>query len=253
MSTASRVSASPASETVILEIEQFERSHNGGQVRFGPDGYLYLALGDGGDPRDPMKNGQNLGTILAAVLRIDVSGGGPGYAIPPDNPFVDQPGARGEIWAYGLRNPWRFSFDTATGDLWLADAGQEEAEEVNLITRGGNYGWSVMEGSGCLDGADCDTAGLLLPVLEYGHDAGCAIIGGFVYRGSQIPRLQGAYVYGDYCTGKIWALKAQATEAVEQGQIAALPFAISSFAQGKDGELYILDYSAGGIVYRIVP
>lgn len=245
--------AAADSEIRILAAEQLAANHNGGQLAFGPDAYLYLGLGDGGDARDPLKNGQNLGTIQGSVLRIDVSGGGPGYSVPPDNPFVGQAGAKGEIWAYGLRNPWRFSFDTLTGDLWLGDVGQDAREEVNFIVKGGNYGWSIMEGFDCLGGGSCNQEGLLLPVIDYGHDEGCAVTGGFVYHGSQIAGLQGAYLYADFCSGKVWALRAGGSKLIESALIGAFPIGISSFAQGNDGELYVLDYSNAGIIYELVP
>jgi glucose/arabinose dehydrogenase len=245
--------SAPGSELVRLEVDQPFSNHNGGQIVFGPDGYLYVALGDGGSARDPQGNGQNLGALLGKILRIDVSGES-GYSVPPDNPFAGQGDARGEIWAYGLRNPWRFSFDSATGDLWAGDVGQNTREEVDVITRGGNYGWSIMEGFGCLDGGqNCNRDGLLLPVIDYGRDGGCSITGGFVYRGAAIPELYGAYVYADYCSGIIWALRYDGTEVTEQAQIAQADFAVSSFAQGDDGELYVLDHSDEGGIYRLVP
>jgi len=245
----------PESETVILEVEQPFANHNGGQIAFGPDGYLYIGLGDGGSARDPQGNGQNLETLLGSILRIDVSGGGAGYTVPPDNPFVGQGSARGEIWAHGLRNPWRFSFDGATGELWVGDVGQNTREEIDLVVAGGNYGWSVMEGFDCLDGgSSCDQDGLLPPVTDYDNGAGdCSVTGGFVYRGSGIPALQGAYVYADYCSGKIWALRYDGAEVTEQQQIAQAPFPVSTFAQGDDYEVYVLDHSGSGGIYRLVP
>jgi glucose/arabinose dehydrogenase len=247
--------ANAASERVLLEIGQPFPNHKGGQIAFGGDGYLYVALGDGGSARDPMGNGQNLGTLLGKLLRIDVSGEG-GYRVPSDNPFVGRQDARGEIWAYGLRNPWRFSFDPQTGDLWASDAGQNAREEIDLITKGSNYGWAIMEGSQCLGGGnDCNQNGLTLPVFDYGdEDGNCAVIGGFVYRGQAIAGLRGAYVYADYCSGKLWALRRQGNAASEQGQIAEAEFLISSFAQGNDGEIYGLEHAAsGGGIYKLVP
>ena len=242
----------PESETVILEVPQPFSNHNGGQIAFGPDGYLYIGLGDGGSAPDPQGNGQNTGTLLGSILRIDVSGGGEGYSVPADNPFVGQGSARGEIWAYGLRNPWRFSFDTATGDLWVGDVGQNTREEIDFVTRGGNYGWPIMEGLGCLDGADdCNRYLLLPPVADYGRDDGCSVTGGFVYRGSEIPELAGAYVYADYCSGQIWALRYDGTAVTEHERIAQADFAVSSFAQGNDGEFYVLDHSGDGGIYRL--
>jgi glucose/arabinose dehydrogenase len=242
-------------ETVLLEIGEPFSNHNGGQIVFGPDGYLYVGLGDGGSARDPQGNGQNLGTLLGSLLRIDVSGGGAGYSVPPDNPFVGRAGARGEIWAYGLRNPWRFSFDAVTGDLWLGDVGQNTREEIDLIVKGGNYGWNVMEGFDCLGGgSNCDQDGLLPPVIDYANGGGeCSVTGGFVYRGSAIAALQGAYVYTDYCSGKIWALRFDGSQVTEQEQIGQADFRVSSFAQDNGGELYLLDHGDSGGVYRLVP
>ena len=179
-----------ASEMVILEIGQPFANHNGGMIVFGPDGFMYIGLGDGGGPNDPSRNGQNLGVLLGKLLRIDVDRQEPGraYAIPTDNPFVSQAGARGEIWAYGLRNPWRFSFDRATGAIWAGDVGQSRLEEVDIIRKGLNYGWNVMEGNSCLSGTTCNRAGLEPPIAEYGRDKGCSVTGGYVYRG---PRSRG--------------------------------------------------------------
>jgi len=252
---ASGSAAARGGEMVLLEIAQPFSNHNGGQMVFGPDGYLYIGLGDGGSARDPQGNGQNLSTLLAKLLRIDVSGGG-AYKVPSDNPFVGRQGARGEIWAYGLRNPWRFSFDKVAGALWLADVGQDAREEVDIITRGGNYGWSVMEGSQCLGGGTgCNHDGMQPPIIDYanaGND--CSITGGFVYRGSAVPALQGAYVYADYCSGKIWGLRAQGSVRGENAQIGSAGFNVSSFAQGSDGEIYVLQHSdSGGGIYQLVP
>lgn len=242
----------PASEVVRLEVMQPFGNHNGGQIVLGPDGYLYIGLGDGGSAGDPQGNGQNRGTLLGSLLRIDVSGE-QGYAVPADNPFVGQPGARGEVWAYGLRNPWRFSFDTETGEFWVGDVGQNENEEVNLVKKGGNYGWNIMEGFECYESAACEKSGLSLPVSQYTHADGCAITGGFVYHGSAIPSLAGAYVYGDYCSGKIWALRYDGSQVTEDQLIAEPGFSISSFAQGSDGELYVLQYSNLSAIYKLVP
>ncbi len=182
-----------STEQVLLEVPEPFPNHNGGQIVFGPDGYLYLGLGDGGSARDPQHNGQNLDTLLAKILRLDVSGDAASYTVPPDNPFVGRTDARPEIWAYGLRNPWRFSFDTATGDLWVGDVGQDTREEVDVVTKGGNYGWSIMEGSQCLGGgSNCDRTGLTLPVYDYANAGqNCAITGGFVYRGKAIAGAAG--------------------------------------------------------------
>ena len=246
--------ADPASERIVLEIPQPFSNHNGGQIQFGPDGYLYISVGDGGGRGDPRANGQDLSTLLGTILRIDVSA--PqiegGYSVPPDNPFVGQEGARPEIWAYGLRNPWRFSFDRATDDLWAADVGQNRFEEIDLIVPGGNYGWNKMEGLHCFPRpqAPCDQEGLVLPVAEYGRASGCSVTGGYVYRGGDLSSLSGAYVYGDFCSGKIWALRHDGASVVEQLEIADTTLSISSFAEDIVGELYILSFD--GKIYRFV-
>jgi glucose/arabinose dehydrogenase len=241
-------------ESIRLEVTEPFANHNGGQLAFGPDGYLYVGVGDGGGGGDPEGNGQNLGTLLGSILRIDVSAE-EGYEVPHDNPFVGRAGAQGEIWAYGLRNPWRFSFDSATDDVWVGDVGQNTREEVDLAVKGGNYGWNVMEGFDCLGGGSgCDQDGLLPPIVDYGHGGGaCSVTGGFVYRGSAIPELQGAYVYSDYCSGKIWALRYDGSEVTEQKQIGQADFNVSSFAQGNDGELYVLEHAESGGIYKLVP
>jgi glucose/arabinose dehydrogenase len=233
------------SETVILEAPQPYANHNGGQIAFGPDGYLYVALGDGGSAGDPQGNGQNLSTLLGSILRLDVSG--EGYAVPPSNPFVDTPGARPEIYAYGLRNPWRFSFDRATGDLWAGDVGQNRWEEVDRIAAGGNYGWNVIEGFECYESSDCDRAGLEAPRAAYGHDEGCSVTGGYVYRGPSMPELNGWYVYGDYCSGRIWAVNTADDSAPVL--LADTGLSIASFGELPDGELLALTFE--NAVYRL--
>ena len=239
------------SELVFLEVAQPYRNHNGGHVAFGPDGMLYVGLGDGGSSGDPRGNGQDTSTLLGSILRIDVSALDEtgGYAPPPDNPFAGGDGtARGEIWAYGLRNPWRFSFDRHTGDLWAADVGQNRNEEVDLIRPGRNYGWNFMEGSKCFRPTNCDTRGLELPVAEYGRDGGCSVTGGYVYRGSRQPALYGAYLYADFCSGKIWALRHDGAAVTEQMLIADTGLSISSFGEDASGEVYVLTFE--GAVYR---
>jgi glucose/arabinose dehydrogenase len=248
--------ADPASETVVLEVAQPFSNHNGGQIAFGPGGYLYIAFGDGGSSRDPMGNGQNLGALLGKILRIDVSGteGGRAYRIPADNPFVGQSGARGEVWAYGFRNPWRFSFDLDTDELWAGDVGQNAREEVDLVAKGGNYGWAIMEGAQCLSGSNCDRTGLIPPVIDYATANGnCAVTGGFVYRGSAIPGLVGAYVYADYCGGDVWGLRYSDGRVSDQGTLVDGSFPISSFAQDTHGELYVLAYGSPGGIFKLVP
>lgn len=242
--------ADPNGTEVLVADQPFD-NHNGGQVAFGPDKFLYIAFGDGGSSGDPFGNGQNLNTLLGKLLRIDIDSATP-YAIPPDNPFANNPSARGEIWVYGTRNPWRFSFDRRTGMLFAGDVGQDDWEEVDIITKGNNYGWNVMEGFHCYPpGSQCNKTGLTLPITEYSHSEGVAIIGGYVYRGSAIPQLSGVYVFGDYVSGKIWALrqispgKWRRTSLLSSGKI------LSGFGQDSAGELYVLDYG-NGIVYRIV-
>ncbi len=237
--------ADPESEHVLLEVPQPYSNHNGGQLVFGRDGYLYVGLGDGGSRGDPRSNGQDVSTLLGTILRIDVSSadGEDGYVAPPDNPFVGRADTREEIWAYGLRNPWRFSFDRETGDLWAADVGQNLYEEVNLIRPGRNYGWNTMEGAHCfLPSRNCPTEGLEMPVVEYGRDGGCSITGGYVYRGSRLPTLYGAYVYGDFCSGKIWALRYDGARVTEVLELADTDLRIASFGEDQSGELFVLSF-----------
>ena len=240
--------ADPGSELVILEVEQPYPNHNGGQIAFGPDGYLYIGLGDGGSAGDPLGSGQDTSTLLGSILRIDVSDAtlAQPYAIPPDNPFADG-GGRPEIWAYGLRNPWRFSFDRETGELWAGDVGQNEWEEIDVIRRGGNYGWNVLEGNHCYRPRDgCDREGAIPPVWEYSLDgAPCSVIGGYVYRGDAIPWLRGAYVYGDFCSGKVYGLRYQDGQVTEHKELADTGMRIMSFAEDTAGELYLLSQEEG--------
>ncbi len=244
--------ADAQSAKLLLTLAQPFSNHNGGLVTFGPDGMLYIGMGDGGDAGDPLDHGQNTNTLLGVLLRIDVDGGDP-YAIPADNPFVGQGGARGEIWAYGLRNPWRFSFDAAGGMLYIADVGQNAWEEVNAVSSteaGVNYGWRLMEGTRCFNpSTNCDQTGLELPVLEYPHSQGCSVIGGHVYRGSALPLLRGHYFYGDYCAGSIRSFQLENGEATDEatwdvGSIGR----ILSFGVDASSEVYVL--TSQGTVYR---
>ena len=246
----------PASEQVVLEVDQPYSNHNGGHVTFGPDGFLYFGLGDGGSGGDPQGHGQDRGDLLGSLLRLDLDHGLP-YTVPPSNPFVGQAGMRGELWNWGLRNPWRFSFDRATGDLYMADVGQGAWEEVDVqpaASGGGeNYGWNVMEGTHCYGGGSCSRDGLVLPVTEYGHGDGCSITGGHVYRGQAIPELTGTYFYSDYCDGWIRSFKYEGGAATEPQSWPSLdPHGqVSSFGEDALGELYVV--VAGGAIYRIAP
>lgn len=245
--------ASPHSELVLLEVEQPFSNHNGGQLAFGPDGFLYIGLGDGGLAADPMGNGQNRGTLLGSILRLDVAGATENsrYRTPADNPFVGQPGARPEIWAYGLRNPWRFSFDTATGRLWAGDVGQNLWEEIDLIGKGLNYGWNTMEGFHCFSPQTaCDDTGLELPVVEYPNGADCSVTGGHVYRGARLAALYGAYIYADYCSGKIWGLRQNGESVTEHRLLVHSDVKeITSFGEDLAGNIYILSRNEG--IYQL--
>jgi glucose/arabinose dehydrogenase len=252
--------ADPASERVLLVIDQPYANHNGGALAMGPDGLLWIATGDGGSGGDPLDAGQRLDTLLGKLLRIDPrpAGGAP-YGIPADNPLVGRADgrqeARGEIWAHGLRNPWRFSFDRATGDLWVADVGQNAIEEVNRWPAGSpagpNFGWNTMEASACFDPAEgCSTEGLVLPVAEYGHDLGCSVTGGYVYRGTEIPGLVGTYLFGDFCSGTVWGLDGAADEPAPRVLLES-GVSVASFGEDEAGELYVVDL-AGGRLLRVV-
>jgi len=241
------------SEGVLLEIDQPFANHNGGMLAFGPDGYLYIGTGDGGSGGDPLGNGQSLTTLLGKILRIDVDGDEP-YEVPEGNPFP--PDGLPEIWDWGLRNPWRFSFDRATGALWIGDVGQGQHEEVDAEPAGAggrNYGWNVMEASHCYAIANCDKDGLTLPVAEYSHRLGCSITGGYVYRGRAYPALVGQYVFSDYCSGNLWAIdaaEAMASGSIEPTQYGTAEMNPTTFGEDESGELYLANGS--GQVYRLV-
>lgn len=243
--------ADPNSEFIILEVGQPFTNHNGGMIQFGSDGYLYIGMGDGGSGGDPFNNGQNRATLLGAILRIDVDNptDGRNYGIPVDNPFAgNNQGFREEIWAYGLRNPWRFSFDFETNQLWAADVGQDSWEEVDLIEKGQNYGWRIMEGFHCFNPQNCSSAGLTLPIVEYGHNLGCSITGGYIYRGTQATELTGAYIYGDFCSGRIWLLRYGNGAVLADSLLIDTNLNISSFGIDENNELYIVDLN--GSIYR---
>ncbi|MDH3325477.1 MAG: PQQ-dependent sugar dehydrogenase [Gammaproteobacteria bacterium] len=238
--------ADTKSEKILLSIPQPYSNHNGGQISFGPDGYLYIGLGDGGSGGDPKQNGQNINTLLGSMLRIDVSKNNGAYAIPATNPFVNERGKK-EIYAYGLRNPWRWSFDKKTGELWVGDVGQNQWEEIDLIKSGGNYGWNITEGNHCFNEDNCDQSNLIKPIYEYSHGEGYAITGGYVYRGSTIEALEGYYVYGDYVTKKIWALRKNENNQIENNLILNSPLNISSFAEDIEGNLFVIGYKSGKV------
>jgi glucose/arabinose dehydrogenase len=244
--------ADPNSEAILLTINQPFSNHNGGQLRFGPDGFLYIGMGDGGSGGDPFNNAQNPGSLLGKILRIDVESDLAQIRIPPDNPFVNDASYQPAIWALGVRNPWRFSFDRATGDLWIADVGQDRAEEINFqpaLSKGGeNYGWNLMEGLRCYR-SGCNPEGLTLPVLEYSHAEGCSVTGGQVYRGSGSPGLRGTYLYGDFCSGRIWGLRREGGEWVNELLLAS-NLSISTFGEDEAGEIYVADHARGEI-YRV--
>lgn len=247
----------PATEKVLIKIEQPSPIHKGGTLLFGPDGFLYISSGDGGPRLDPHNRGQSLNTLLGKILRIDVDRIDPEYpdkkyAIPPDNPFVGQKNAAPEIFAYGLRNPWRFSIDPVTGFIFAGDVGQEAREEIDFIEKGKNYGWRVMEGNICTPEIKqkCEPNGLMPPILDYGRDVGMSVIGGLVYRGKEFPSLQGIYFYADFVLGKIWGLRYDGKQILEHQLLLDTDFPISSFGEGEQGELYVVDYT--GNIYQII-
>lgn len=253
----------PTTETILLTVNQPEQNHKGGNLAFGADGDLYIGFGDGGgsgDQHGTIGNAQNLNILLGKILRIDVgAANATSYSIPTDNPYsnnapcnVAGTGSQAcpEIFAYGFRNPWRYSFDSQTGDLWVGDVGQSSWEEVDLVTKGNNYGWRCREGKHPFDMTGCGDVSLYTdPIAEYDHTQGIAITGGYVYRGSLSPAMQGKYIYGDYGSGRIWALTpATGAQALQVTQLIESTYSIASFAQGNDGELYLLDYSTGRLI-----
>ncbi|GAB3342496.1 PQQ-dependent sugar dehydrogenase [Larkinella ripae] len=243
--TANRADA--ASETVLLRFAQPYDNHNGGKISFGPDGFLYIAAGDGGSGGDPHNNGQNLKSFLGKILRIDVNKTDKGnYGIPVDNPFVSNASAFPEIYAYGLRNPWRFSFDKETGLLWAGDVGQNAQEEIDLIKKGGNYGWRLKEGMDCYNPKrDCNQGQLVEPIHQYPRNEGVSITGGFVYRGNSVPDLKGKYVYADFGSGKVWALSVDGEKKTANQLLTSEGGPVSAFGEDANRELYLLDHSSG--------
>lgn len=252
--------ADPQSAFTVLTVAQPASNHNAGMLDFGPDGYLYVPLGDGGAANDRFGHGQNPDTLLAKILRLDVtSDPTQPYLIPTDNPFVNadwngRP-VRDEVWAIGLRNPWRTSFDRVTGDFWIADVGQNQIEEVNVVRPGApggyNFGWPIMEGLSCFNASECDRSGLTLPVVDYRHGGGnCSVTGGYVYRGNAFPQWDGIYFYGDYCSGRIWALAPDGSGGWSNAEVLDSNLTLSSFGEDEAGELYALDYGSG-VIYRL--
>ncbi|MBI5906131.1 MAG: PQQ-dependent sugar dehydrogenase [Deltaproteobacteria bacterium] len=246
--------ADPASEEIVLTVPQPFANHNGGKLAFGPDHFLYIGMGDGGGGGDPLGNAQNPGSLLGKMLRIDVESGVAPYAVPPDNPFLLSSGYRPEIWALGLRNPWRFSFDRRTGDLYIGDVGQGAVEEVDFQPAGSaggqNYGWNIMEGAGCFGGGACGTDGFSVPVATYDHSQGCSVTGGVVYGGTDEAVLQGIYFYGDFCTGRIWGLRSTASgwDAAELIAPVVPPRNIAAFGEDEAGNVYVANYASGELL-----
>ena len=250
--------ADPASEDVILTIPQPFANHNGGQLAFGPDGYLYIGMGDGGSGGDPDQVAQNPDNVLGKLLRIDVESGEVPYGIPPTNPFLGMAGYRPEIWALGLRNPWRFSFDRGTGDLYIGDVGQNNFEEIDFqLARdpgGRNYGWNLMEGDSCYPPGTvgCNRTGLALPVYVYAHSPECSVTGGHVYRGSAFPSLQGVYLFGDLCSGRIWGIRKNGA-GWDNALLAATTLTITTFGEDESGNVYVVNYANGDLLRIVSP
>ena len=253
VSSGSPDQADPNSELQLIHVDQPYANHNGGALAFGPDGYLYIGLGDGGSANDPENRAQSLNTLLGKILRIDVDQGDP-YAIPPDNPFA-QGGGLPEIWAYGLRNPWRFSFDRSTGDLYIGDVGQNQWEEIDYLPAGSpggtNFGWRYFEGNHSNVGTPPAGFRWVPPVAEYNHSEGCAVMGGVVYRGVNLPEWQGVYLYGDYCSGRVWGLLKNPDGSWQNAVLYDQGYPSSAFGQDAAGEVFLVGYQAGEI-YRLV-
>ena len=247
----------PATRRAILSVPQPQTNHNGGQILFGRDGMLYVGFGDGGGSGDPGNNAQDTTNLLGTIVRIDVSTAQP-YAIPANNPFASNPpcvdgsgnAACPEIFAWGLRNPWRFTVDAQNGDIYAGDVGQGEYEEIDRIVNGGNFGWNIREAAHCYQADSCTTAGLIDPIHEYAHDVGSSVTGGYVYRGQAIPELAGRYVFGDFISGRIWSMDAAAQSLVPAEELLDTDLNIASFAEGPDGELYVV--ALGGELYRLI-
>ncbi|MBV9582051.1 MAG: PQQ-dependent sugar dehydrogenase [Chloroflexi bacterium] len=239
----------PSTATTVMSIPKRSKFHNGGTLAFGPDGYLYVSVGDD----ETSQEAQSVSSIFGKILRIDVDSAQP-YAVPPTNPFVDTPGARTEIWSYGFRNPWRFSFDRATGDLWVGDVGDAKWEEVDMqpaSSHGGeNYGWPYYEGAECEFQDHCQDPGLVPPLVTYGHNMTCAIMGGYVYRGANVPAFSGKYLFGDLCTGGVFTMTGDAQQGWTRVELGFSPIKIDSFAEDPAGEVYVVDMQ-GGVIYRI--
>lgn len=242
--------AEAGSETILLQVKQPYQNHNGGHIIFGPDGYLYIGLGDGGSAGDPQGNGQNLSTLLGNILRLDINQGSP-YAIPADNPYANG-GGQPEIWASGLRNPWRYSFDRATGDLYIGDVGQNQWEEIHFLSAeaagGANFGWNYWEGLHPFQGSPPEDIEFEFPIWEYGHDQGCSVTGGFVYRGS-MSAWQGIYLYGDFCSGQVWGLLRDSNNIWQNTLLFETAFNITSFGEDESGEIYLVDRT--GSIYQL--
>ncbi|MFZ2224152.1 MAG: PQQ-dependent sugar dehydrogenase [Candidatus Deferrimicrobium sp.] len=251
--------ADPASEEIVLTVSQPFANHNGGQLAFGPDGYLYVGMGDGGAGGDPLNNGQSPGTLLGKLLRIDVESGAVPYGVPAGNPFADNAGFLPEIWALGVRNPWRFSFDRQTGDLYIADVGQGSFEEIDFQPAGDpggrNYGWNIMEGDRCYPPGTvgCNRTGLALPIFVYDHSLGCSVTGGHVYRGSAFPSLQGVYLFGDLCSTRIWGIRKNGA-AWDNALLANnTALTITTFGEDESGNVYVVNYSNGDLLKILSP